>query len=151
VPLERQHARGERVEVDERIAWVVTRRARRLAAFREPAIEEDRAAALAIDGERVGTTPYTSLSMRAGKHEVRVSKDGYGSQARTFTMTAGGQHALELQLHRNSRPVTRRWWFWTAVVGVTAAAATGVALLLMDDASATMLPPVSCTPMAGCQ
>jgi tetratricopeptide (TPR) repeat protein len=108
-------------------------------------------AALLIDGARAGTTPYTSLSMRAGEHTVEVSKSGYRSQSRTFTMTPGGEHALTLQLQREARPITRRWWFWTAVGVVTAAAATGAVLVLMEDPSATMLPGVLCTPAQGCQ
>ncbi|HUH02743.1 MAG TPA: PEGA domain-containing protein [Kofleriaceae bacterium] len=107
-------------------------------------------AALRIDGAQVGTTPYTSLSMRAGTHTVDASKPGFEAQSRSVSITAGGEHELHFPLARTGRPLVRRWWFWTAVVGVTAAAAAGLAVALSGDDRATMLPPIECSP-AGCQ
>ena len=106
-------------------------------------------AALRIDGEQVGTTPYTSLSMRAGEHTVRASKSGFAAATRTVTITAGAEHDLQLQLARSSRPLVRQWWFWAAVA-VGAAAVTGVSIALSDDPGATMLPPIQCDD-SGCR
>ena len=47
------------------------------------------------------------------------------------------------------RPLVRRWWFWTAIVGV-AAAATGIIIYASRDDDPTRLPPIICT-AAGCQ
>jgi hypothetical protein len=47
------------------------------------------------------------------------------------------------------RPITRRWWFWPAVIGA-AAAVTGAVIVLADEPDATVLPPIRCDG-GGCQ
>lgn len=43
-------------------------------------------------------------------------------------------------------PLTRRWWFWTAIAGATAVVATGVVWALADGDATTVLPPIQCGP-----
>jgi hypothetical protein len=47
------------------------------------------------------------------------------------------------------RPLVKRWWFWTAIAGV-AAAATGIIIYASRDDDPTRLPPIICT-AASCQ
>jgi hypothetical protein len=47
-----------------------------------------------------------------------------------------------------SRPITRRWWFWTAVVGGAAAVAGTIFLATRGD-DPTELPPITCN-ASGC-
>ncbi len=47
------------------------------------------------------------------------------------------------------RPLVKRWWFWTAIVGV-AAATTGIIIYASRGDDPTRLPPVVCT-ATGCQ
>jgi hypothetical protein len=49
---------------------------------------------------------------------------------------------------RARRPITRRWWFWPAVIGAAAANTTGVVIAL-DQPDDPVLPPVRCDD-AGC-
>jgi hypothetical protein len=56
-------------------------------------------AAVAIDGERVGTTPLASpVSMDPGKHTVIVRKDGYDSVERPISVSAGESTTLVIEL-----------------------------------------------------
>jgi hypothetical protein len=50
---------------------------------------------------------------------------------------------------RARRPLTRRWWFWPAVIGAAAAVTAGV-VIAVDQPDDPVLPPVSCDP-AGCR
>jgi hypothetical protein len=46
------------------------------------------------------------------------------------------------------RPITHRWWFWTAVAGAAAAVAGTIVVVASDD-DRTILPPIHCDD-AGC-
>lgn len=46
-------------------------------------------AAVKIDGEYMGTTPLTLRNRKAGTYSITVSNEGYDSQTRTITVTAG--------------------------------------------------------------
>ena len=56
---------------------------------------------------------------------------------------------LESKEPRARRPITRRWWFWPAVLGAAAAITTGV-VLAADQPDAPVLPPIACDP-EGCR
>jgi hypothetical protein len=105
-------------------------------------------ASLRIDGAAVGVTPYRSLSMRAGAHTVIAELPGYRTMTRTIDLQAGGELALHLPLAKVGRPVTRRWWFWPAVVGA-ALTITGIVAVIAIDSDPTVLPPIECDP-TGC-
>jgi hypothetical protein len=106
-------------------------------------------AALRIDGAVVGTTPYRSLSMRAGSHRLVVEKPGFAAASRSIVLTAGGELDVQLRLARADMPITKRWWFWPSVLG-TALVIAGVAVYVATDASPTLLPPIQCDP-GGCR
>lgn len=54
-------------------------------------IESDPAgASVYLDGDLVGTTPYTAKSVTVGDHAVRLSKTGYADIGSTVTITPGG-------------------------------------------------------------
>ncbi len=100
-------------------------------------------ASLRIDGARVGVTPYRSLSMRAGTHQLAADKRGYTAQTRAIEVTAGKRMTVQLELRPAARPITRRWWFWTAVAGAVVAAAS-VAIVVTRSDGETILPPICC-------
>lgn len=101
------------------------------------------AAQLRIDNALVGGAPYRSGSFAVGNHTVIAEASGFQSLQRTFTVTAGGAVELQLVLQRPRTPITRRWWFVPALVGVVVVGAGAVALALRDD-PASLLPGVSC-------
>lgn len=100
-------------------------------------------ASLRIDGARVGVTPYRALSMRAGSHRLAADKRGYAGATRSIDVAAGAHMAVHFELRRQPRPITRRWWFWTAVAGAVVAAA-GVAIIATRGDGETILPPIQC-------
>ena len=57
-------------------------------------------AAVKIDGEYMGTTPLTLRNRKAGKYTVTVSYEGYDSQTRTATVTAGKTATCSVSLKK---------------------------------------------------
>ena len=98
---------------------------------------------LRIDGADVGSTPYRSLSMRAGAHTLVAEQPGFRAASRTIELAPGAELTVHLALERDAAPVTRRWWFWTAIAG-GAAVAAGAVVLLTRDPDTTVLPPIRC-------
>ncbi len=101
-------------------------------------------ASLRIDGAHVGATPYRALSMRAGSHQLAADKRGYTAATRAIDVAAGTHLSVHFELQRRRpRPITHRWWFWTAVAGAAVAAA-GVAIIATRGDGETILPPITC-------
>jgi hypothetical protein len=107
------------------------------------------AAQLTIDNAHVGTAPYRSGSFAVGDHTVVAEAPGFQPLSRAFIVTAGGEVDLHLVLPRPSKPITRRWWFVPALVGV-AAAVTGAIVLATRDDPAALFPGVMCD-ASGCR
>ncbi|HTE56366.1 MAG TPA: PEGA domain-containing protein [Kofleriaceae bacterium] len=109
-------------------------------------------AALRIDDAQVGRTPYRALSMRAGTYRLVAEKPGYRPAGRSVVVEAGGERVVHLDLAPASapasRPITRRWWFWPAVVGA-AAAITATVLIASSGSDDEILPPIRCD-ASGC-
>ncbi len=86
-----------------------------------------------IDGQTVGRTPVTR-ELSAGKHVVRVEKEGYVAVEREFLAVAGVQESLSLSLEPLSAALPRyRPWGWVGVGLGGASIATGIALLVLDE------------------
>ncbi|MCW5803425.1 MAG: PEGA domain-containing protein [Deltaproteobacteria bacterium] len=106
-------------------------------------------AQLRIDRAHVGTAPYRSGSFAVGDHTVAAEAPGYRPLSRAFAITAGGAVDLHLELSRPRTPITRRWWFVPALVGVAAAVTGAIAVFARDD-RATLFPGVTCG-ASGCR
>jgi hypothetical protein len=100
-------------------------------------------AALRIDDAVVGRTPYRALSMRAGAYKLVAEKPGHQTAERSIIVQPGRELAIRFELARSRRPITRRWWFWPAVVGVAAAVTTSIVIASSGPEEA-LLPPIRC-------
>ncbi len=103
---------------------------------------------LRIDGASVGSTPYHSLSMRAGTHTLVAESPGRRSAERSVVVEPGSSLAVLLTLPAARTPLTKRWWFWPVVGGV-ALTITGGIVYAATREGAPVLPPITCDP-AGC-
>jgi hypothetical protein len=101
-------------------------------------------ASLRIDDALVGRTPYRALAMRPGSYRLAADADGYQRVERSIVVRPGAELAVRLDLAPRARPITRRWWFWTAVaVGAAAAVTAGVVLASGGDGD-ELLAPIRC-------
>jgi hypothetical protein len=79
-----------------------------------------------VDDAFIGTTPVKSGNLDAGKHRLRVEKDGYHQWRREVEVPAGT--TLDLDLKLNPMPPRRVWptyVAWIALTGAVVTAATG--------------------------
>lgn len=106
------------------------------------------AVSLRIDGASVGSTPYHSLSMRAGTHTLLAESPGRRSAERSVVVEPGSSIEIHLALPAVQTPRTGRWWFWPVVGGV-ALAITGGIVYAATRESDSVLPPITCDP-TGC-
>ncbi|HOX44565.1 MAG TPA: PEGA domain-containing protein [Myxococcota bacterium] len=93
---------------------------------------------VSLDGTVVGTSPLKGLSVPAGPHEVRVSKQGFVAWARTLQMRPRSTEALEarlipsaefIQAYEDKAFSMRRWaWISFATFAVLEGAALGLRL-----------------------
>jgi len=86
-----------------------------------------------FDGAAVGREPRW---VDPGEHRARASAPGHVAAELTFMVRAGEVVRLSTQLapEATATPVTRRWWFWTALgVGVAGLATAVLVPLLQGD------------------
>lgn len=79
-----------------------------------------------VDDAFIGTTPVKSGNLEAGKHRLRVERDGFHQWRREVDVPAGA--TLDLALKLNEMPPRRAWPAyvgWFALGGAVVTAATG--------------------------
>jgi hypothetical protein len=88
-------------------------------------------AILSIDEKTMGPAPWQG-ELPAGGHAVTATKKGY-KKARQELIVIGGQnrtYTMDLEpLPVATRPIYKKWWFWT-IVGAGVAAGTGTFIYL---------------------
>jgi hypothetical protein len=104
-------------------------------------------AAVLIDGERVGVTPFEG-EVPVGPHEIQVSRAQHESWSTSARINAGQEYFFEALLIPipeeteiivvEETPFYRQWWFWTGAA-VVIGGGVAAALLLSEDEQA---PPV---------
>jgi PEGA domain len=75
-----------------------------------------------VDGIDVGPAPI-DLERAPGSHRVVLQLPGYDAYETTVMLAPGMRSELRAKLNLHRPAITSRWWFWTAVGGVVAAAA----------------------------
>jgi len=103
---------------------------------------------LRIDGAMVGSTPYQSLSMRAGTHTLHAESPGYRPAERSVVVEPGRSIEVHLALPAAPTPLRKRGWFWPVVGGVALTITGGIVYAATRD-SDPVLPPITCDP-TGC-
>lgn len=82
------------------------------------------AADISVDGKPIGRAPI-ELHLPAGRHELLATARGHQSETVPMTLSLGDRRELDLEL-RQSPSIVTRWWFWTGIAVIAAAAATTV-------------------------
>lgn len=72
--------------------------------------------------EQLGLAPI-AVQKPPGAYRVVVEKRGFERYTSDVKLSAGETTSLRAKLVEERVPVTKRWWFWTAAVGVVAGAA----------------------------
>lgn len=89
----------------------------------ELAVAADRAQAIVrVNDVDVGIAPV-AVSRPPGSYRVTVSKAGFDTYSSSVTLRPGQKIRLSADLPVEKIPLTKRWWFWTAAVGVLAGGA----------------------------
>jgi NAD-dependent dihydropyrimidine dehydrogenase PreA subunit len=93
-----------------------------------------------VDDAFIGTTPVRSGNLEAGKHRLRVEKDGFHQWRREVEVPAGA--TLDLALKLNEMPPRRVWptyvaWVALGAAVVTAATGTFFGVLSQESPSGT--------------
>jgi hypothetical protein len=97
-------------------------------------------ARVAVDGVAAGTAPTESV-IHAGRHVIRVDRDGYEPATSIAVLVAGERKELRVPL-AETPPVTARWWFWTGIgAAVAGGVVLGVALLTERSPDQGNIPP----------
>ncbi len=66
-------------------------------------IVSEKGATISVDGRRVGRSPLPkALRLRAGPHEITVSKPGFGDQTRKIEVAAGSEARVSISLDGES-------------------------------------------------
>jgi hypothetical protein len=79
-------------------------------------------ASVRLGREKLGVAPI-SVERPAGPYRVVVEKDGFTPYGSDVRLNPGETTTLRAKLTPEQVPLTRRWWFWTAAVGLVAGAA----------------------------
>jgi hypothetical protein len=73
-------------------------------------------ASIEIDGETLGKS-LVEVQLKAGNHSVRATLEGMSPEVRAVVVAADSKRELKFDKLRGI-PLTKRWWFWTAVGAV---------------------------------
>jgi hypothetical protein len=91
-------------------------------------------ATVQIDGEIVGVTPL-DRPVIAGKHVVRVSKEGYIGIEREVTFVEGVEEKLDFKLDKLPSRLPSRGWGWASLGVGIAGLGAGVGLMVASTPS----------------
>jgi hypothetical protein len=121
-------------------------------------------AAVYLDGQFAGRTPFAVANVASGDHRVRVVKDGYLENARVVSVPAGRPTAVEISLTpalgasadaiAQVRPAagggggSKKKWLW---IGLAAGGGTAAAIVATNRNKAPTCGNVVATPATGLQ
>ncbi len=83
-----------------------------------------------VDGKPIGVVP-AEAPLRAGKHALVVTYEGYDPARTQVVVDAGKRKEIELDPLTRT-PIYKKWWFWTAIGTVAAGAVLTVVLVTTE-------------------
>jgi tetratricopeptide (TPR) repeat protein len=100
-----------------------------------------------LDGAEIGLTPLKDpVEVNPGSHDVEVGHEGYSTWRKKVVAVPGQAtpvladpksmvKIVRVEVEKKQTPVYKKWWLWTAVVGVVvvSAAVTAGVLATRDD------------------
>lgn len=102
-------------------------------------------ARIEVDGQEIGISPVTK-SLPIGEHVVKATKENYREVVEKVVISTGQETKITLKMLAEEEalkiegrePITKKWWFWTAVGGSTLAVAiTAITIPLVLGKSKT--------------
>jgi len=87
---------------------------------------------VALDGLDVGVAPL-ELERPAGRYRVEVKREGFVPYRTQLALEPGDHAELHAPLVPETRPLTTRWWFWTAAGTLLAGAVVGTYFLTRPE------------------
>ena len=85
-----------------------------------------------VNGADVGFAPV-QVSRPAGTYQIVVRKDGFETFSTKLSLSPGQEVDVPAKLPPEHIPITKRWWFWGAVVGVVAGGSLLTYALTRED------------------
>ncbi len=82
-----------------------------------------------VDGRHVGRAP-AELTVTPGRHRIVLRRPAYREAQASVVVAAGEDRGVRIE-PKDRKPLTSRWWFWTAV-GVGVAGGVTTAALLIE-------------------
>jgi tetratricopeptide (TPR) repeat protein len=104
-------------------------------------------AAVKIDGEAIGNAPLEGLELNPGPHAIEVSKEGFATWRSSVMVRSAMEETVEAEPkslvkvirvevpQKVDKPVYKKWWFWTTLVGAVAVAGGVTAAVLLTQNS----------------
>ena len=107
----------------------------RLGTLRLIVVPED--ASVLIDETPISSELYSNFSIRAGRHNIRVTAPGHLEFVDQIDISMRDVTEMTIELEpepREDKPFYKKWWFWTVIGTVVAGgAAAGFYLLFSED------------------
>ena len=90
-------------------------------------------AAVTLNGENLGATPLLPaiVDVNPGKHQIEITAEGFQTFRRTVEIAKGQrlevqvemkslvkETVVRIEVEKQQKPVYKKWWFWTTMVGV---------------------------------
>jgi PEGA domain len=92
-------------------------------------------ASIEVNGEMLGKT-LVETRLKPGSYRVRATLDGFDPAEKTVLVEVGGRREVRFD-RLKSTPITKRWWFWTAVGVVVVGGTVAVVAAVTTEKSPT--------------
>jgi len=92
-----------------------------------------RGAGVTVDGAFRGAAPL-EVDVAPGAHRLTLTASGYEERVVSVDLGAQERRRIDVELTPRAAPITKRWWFWTALGVAAAGAAAGIVAASVERA-----------------